>query len=657
MMTLAAILIKVTVVLAIALVGTHLARKSPAAVRHALLTAAFAVLLGLPIASVVAPTIRISVPIAVQEIAVPAPLQEIPFDASTVSYASAGVALQTPALPSPKFSVLALLLAGWMIMSIVFLLPIVAGLWQMRSLRRSGNPWPERQSVLEALAIEAGIHRRIEVHLHELVSGPMTCGVLRPTVLLPLDAPAWTEEDLRRALIHELEHVRRGDWVSQCFARVVCACYWFHPLVWIARRRHVLEAERACDDAVLRRADATAYAAQLVGLAERLSTTSTRPLLAMANHGDLTTRVRAVLDQRQRRGRAGMFCLAFICATAALFVSAVSSLRIVAAARGAVISQAQSASAQQPKLEVASIMPGPSAVPQQAPTRGNAAPQTPRTSPRDSAEAREAFEVVSVKPIQAPVAGGATTSSVVQGYRLGEIEVTGAKILAADLIRSLLKLDSGKVFNESRLRYDINTLREYYASLGYVRFAAEPVPDFDAQQKVVNLSVNIDEGSQYIVGEIKVTGVKILAADLIRSSLRLVSGDVYNESRLRQGFGELKTLYSNLGYVNFIPLPVQDFDEGQKVVNLTVNVDEGRQYTVNRISFTGNTATPDEVIRREILLKEGEVFNASLLTLSLSRLSQLGFFEEIRFEDARITTPSPLEPKVDVDLRVKEKAR
>ena len=67
-----------------------------------------------------------------------------------------------------------------------------------------------------------------------------------------------------------------------------------------------------------------------------------------------------------------------------------------------------------------------------------------------------------------------------------------------------------------------------------------------------------------------------------------------------------------------------DFDEQQKVVNLTVNIDEGRQYIVNRISFTGNTTTPDEVIRREILLKEGEVFNASLLTLSLSRLSQLG---------------------------------
>jgi len=173
----------------------------------------------------------------------------------------------------------------------------------------------------------------------------------------------------------------------------------------------------------------------------------------------------------------------------------------------------------------------------------------------------------------------------------------------------------------------------------------------------VKLTINIDEGSQYSVGEVKVTGAKILSADLIRSLLKLDSGEVFNESRLRQGFDKLKTLYDNLGYVNFIPSPVLDFDEQRKAVSLTVNIDEGSQYTVNSISFTGNTTTPDEVMRRELLLKEGEVFNASLLTLSLSRLSQLGFFEEIRFEDARITTPSPSEPKVDVDFRVKEKAR
>ena len=105
--------------------------------------------------------------------------------------------------------------------------------------------------------------------------------------MLPVDAKSWDEDDLNRAIVHELEHVRRRDWISQRLAHLVCACYWFHPLAWIAWRRFVVEAERACDDAVLRRSEPTAYADQLVNLAMHLSA-SRQPLLAMANRADLS---------------------------------------------------------------------------------------------------------------------------------------------------------------------------------------------------------------------------------------------------------------------------------------------------------------------------------------------------------------------------------
>src|SRR5207302_9963933 len=120
-----------------------------------------------------------------------------------------------------------------------------------------------------------------------------------PAIVLPQDAPAWEMEDLNRAIVHELEHVRRGDWLSHCIARVVCAVYWFHPLVWIAWRQLALAAERSCDDAVLGRSEATAYADQLVGLAQRLSAAAKSSALAMANRADLAARIGAVLDSRQ----------------------------------------------------------------------------------------------------------------------------------------------------------------------------------------------------------------------------------------------------------------------------------------------------------------------------------------------------------------------
>jgi uncharacterized protein (TIGR03435 family) len=126
-----------------------------------------------------------------------------------------------------------------------------------------------------------------------------------------------------------MEHVRRADWMSQVLARVVAAVYWFHPIVWVAQRQLSLEAERACDDAVLRASEATAYADQLVLLAQRMSATS-QPHLAMANRNDLATRVIAVLDCRQQRGKAGARSIGIAAAICSFAVMAISPLRIVA---------------------------------------------------------------------------------------------------------------------------------------------------------------------------------------------------------------------------------------------------------------------------------------------------------------------------------------
>jgi BlaR1 peptidase M56/Protein of unknown function (DUF3738) len=173
--------------------------------------------------------------------------------------------------------------------------------------------------------------------------------MLRPAIVLPRDAENWNPEDLDRAIVHELEHVRRGDSLSHCLARAICAVYWFHPLVWIAWCKLLVEAERSCDDAVLRRSEATAYADQLVGLARRLSAARRSPLLAMANRADLSTRVRAVLDCRQHRGRAGTFSIALTCGGAAALVIAMSPLRLTGTP--------QSKPADVQKFEVASIKP------------------------------------------------------------------------------------------------------------------------------------------------------------------------------------------------------------------------------------------------------------------------------------------------------------
>jgi uncharacterized protein (TIGR03435 family) len=323
------IILKATLILGFALIGAGLARRSRASMRHAILAAAFGVLLLLPAASIFAPPLRIPLRVAsAREPIEPAPLV-MATDIGPIVTPQAGADAGGPR--SYELSLSNLLIGVWLAGVGLFSLPVIMGLWQIRSLRRSGLPWLHGQRVAEGLALEVGIRRRIEVLLHESLAGPMTCGVARPAIVFPPEAEEWCQEDLNRAMVHELEHARRGDWILHCLARAVCSVYWFHPLVWVAWRRLTVDAERACDDAVLERSEATAYADQLIGLARRMSARRKLPALAMANRSDLSTRVSAVIDCRQERGRPGAMLVTLACAAAAVVVVAISPLRVVAA--------------------------------------------------------------------------------------------------------------------------------------------------------------------------------------------------------------------------------------------------------------------------------------------------------------------------------------
>ena len=161
---------------------------------------------------------------------------------------------------------------------------------------------------------------------------------------------------------------------------------------------------------------------------------------------------------------------------------------------------------------------------------------------------------------------------------------------------------------------------------------------------------------QYTIGNVDVVGSKQLSTNVVKSILGLVPGAAYDRVQLRNGFMNLNRIYASVGYLNLTATPVEDIDEQKKVVNLTINLDEDRQFFVRRITFTGNTTTSDDLIRRELLVKEGHVFNATALDLSLSRLNQLGYFEEIKREDVSIKL-SATEPVLDINVVVKEKER
>ncbi len=323
---------KATVILVIGLTTVMLSKRARASVRHLLLTATLASVLALPLIVLAAPEVIIGVPASQAS------------EATDLRPAAPSGALTTPAITSPPSratetapwslpSWLTIVRTVWLAGAFLLLALLAVDLRRLYRTRRDGRPWLERRELMQSLASECGIRRNVEVLLHEDIPGPLTCGIWRSTILLPDEACEWSEADLRRAIVHELEHVRRGDWAIQMAARATCVLYWLHPLVWVALRWLGLEAERAADDAVVRSAEHTEYAEQLVLLAGRLSKTQTQPALGMANRSDLSARVTALLDDRQRRGRAGWWATASALSVASLVVLTLAPVRAVTLSR------------------------------------------------------------------------------------------------------------------------------------------------------------------------------------------------------------------------------------------------------------------------------------------------------------------------------------
>src|SRR5580698_9991052 len=165
------IVIKATFVAAIGLASAWLARHQRAAFRHAILAATFAMLLALPIACVTIPAFRIPISTPAQPVVVNV--------ATEVSTPPMVIEESSPVPRSTNWPFSTYLELLWIAGVVLFLAPVIAGLWQIRSLRRSAIPW-----------------RGVNVLLHEKLQGPMTCGILHPAILLPRAAESWSEDDL-----------------------------------------------------------------------------------------------------------------------------------------------------------------------------------------------------------------------------------------------------------------------------------------------------------------------------------------------------------------------------------------------------------------------------------------------------------------------------
>ena len=295
-----------------------------------------------------------------------------------------------------------------------------------------------------------------------------------------------------------------------------------------------------------------------------------------------------------------------------------------------------------------------------------------------------------VRPI--PPASVGITFVIKEGpkVKVGKIRFEGNKHIKSRILRGAMKnlkpigiphsifLENifAKTYDATKLEEDTERVRAEYQNRGYFKMnvpgdakteihdtghAGVHIPLLQAGPgKAVDITIPIEEGDLYHLGKITFKNNKAISnTAALRAQFPIKDGDVFSREKIAKGLENLRKAYGQVGYINFTPVPSTNFDDEKKTADLEIDVDEGKQFYVRRIEFVGNTTTRDKVIRRELALEEGGIYNSRLWELSLLRLNQLSYFDQLKPDDPNVTDKKLDEKNglVDLTLHVHEKGK
>jgi outer membrane protein insertion porin family len=303
---------------------------------------------------------------------------------------------------------------------------------------------------------------------------------------------------------------------------------------------------------------------------------------------------------------------------------------------------------------------------------------------------------VTVREEEVSATSTAVTFDVEQGNRsrIVEIEFEGNQVFKDGELRAQLQLvqETGlisrfkgqDILDLRKLQYDLRKNVQSYmfskgyfqarigepqvVGLGYKRTGFPiinlfPIPVLTSKDDTLKIIVPVTEGKIYRVGELKVEGNSIFSEQQILGYVGLKKGEVADGKRLQDAvYEDLKKVYGSQGFVlynaEFDPtFKDNPANPNEGIVDVTITIDEGKQFRLRRLEFSGNTFTRDKILRREVLINEGDIYNQIALETSVIRLNQTGYFDPIdKDQDVEIRTD---EEQGDVDLvvKVKEKGR
>jgi outer membrane protein insertion porin family len=228
-----------------------------------------------------------------------------------------------------------------------------------------------------------------------------------------------------------------------------------------------------------------------------------------------------------------------------------------------------------------------------------------------------------------------------------------------------------RTYDASKLEEDTERVRRALQDRGYFRAGVnDPITHIRNEGglsfftfrprtgKRIDIRIPVDEGERYRLGGVTFTGnAHVQNVKALRSQFPTKDGEYFNATAVGKGLDNLRKAYGSLGYINFTAVPTPRIDDAKHLVYLDIDIDEGKPFTVSRIEFQGNTITRDRVIRRELLLEEGQVYNSNRWESSLLRLNQLDYFDPLKVEQDSDIHPDADNGTVSLLLKVHEKGK
>ncbi|WP_246845446.1 outer membrane protein assembly factor BamA [Bdellovibrio sp. NC01] len=246
--------------------------------------------------------------------------------------------------------------------------------------------------------------------------------------------------------------------------------------------------------------------------------------------------------------------------------------------------------------------------------------------------------------------------------KVKKITFLGNKALTSRDLKSRMLTQEGGFFSglsgsgqykQEMFERDVQILRFAYYNQGYVQAKVDrPQVTVTPDKKNIYISIHIEEGEQYSVGDVDFAGDILFPKEELFQAIQIDKNGVFAYDVLQKDISELTAKYGDLGYAYANVIPRTRFNDKDRKVDLVFEFDKGNKVYFGKINVVGNSKTRDKVVRRELQVHEGELYNETRRRKSLENIQRLGFFEEVNFK----TSVDPDHTEVmNVDINVKER--